>query len=131
MNNDEWFIIKDLDGFINSGSNKDSTDDLKLEINKEDQDELNNILSFDESRIILMSLIKKQKNKKTNDIRYVVNDELFMTIVESLNDRMVSNLLNNLVNKGVIETGFDSDSNDFVFWIKDNDKNKPEKPETD
>jgi hypothetical protein len=140
MNNDEWFIIKDLDGFINSsralvfnnfGSNKDSTDDLKLEINKEDQDELNNILSFDESRIILMSLIKKQKNKKTNDIRYVVNDELFMTIVESLNDRMVSNLLNNLVNKGVIETGFDSDSNDFVFWIKDNDKNKTEKPETD
>jgi hypothetical protein len=44
---------------------------------------------------------------------------------------MVSNLLNNLVNKGVIETGFDSDSNDFVFWIKDNDKNKTEKPETD
>jgi len=140
MNNDEWFIIKDLDSFINSsralvfnnfGSNKDSTDDLKLEINKEDQDELNNILSFDESRIILMSLIKKQKNKKTNDIRYVVNDELFMTIVESLNDRMVSNLLNNLVNKGVIETGFDSDSNDFVFWIKDNDKNKTEKTETD
>jgi hypothetical protein len=140
MNNDEWFIIKDLDGFINSsralvfnnfGSNKDSTDDLKLEINKEDQDELNNILSFDESRIILMSLIKKQKNKKTNDIRYVVNDELFMTIVESLNDRMVSNLLNKLVNKGVIETGFDSDSNDFVFWIKDNDKNKTEKPATD
>jgi len=81
MNNDEWFIIKDLDGFINSsralvfnnfGSNKDSTDDLKLEINKEDQDELNNILSFDESRIILMSLIKKQKNKKTGQQRVAI-----------------------------------------------------------
>jgi hypothetical protein len=80
---------------------------------------------------ITTQIVKKQKNKKTNSIRYVVNDIIFSEVLESLNDRMVSNLLNNLVNKGVLETGFDNETNDFLFWIKENDKNKSEKPETD
>ena len=39
-----------------------------------------------------------------------------------MNHRMTSNILNNLVNKGLVETGYDGNSNDFIFWIKDENK---------
>ena len=42
-----------------------------------------------------------------------------------MNHRMISNMLQGLVSKGVLESGFDSESNDFIFWIPndDNDTN--------
>jgi len=47
---------------------------------------------------------------------------------------MVSNILQGLVQRGIVETAFDDESNDFVFWVKNNEENteeKNEKPETD
>jgi hypothetical protein len=41
---------------------------------------------------------------------------------------MVSNIISGLVQKGLVETAFDEEANDFVFWVK---KNEEEKPETD
>jgi len=142
---DKWYVIHDMDAFTNhvrvlvynafgSGLSEDKEDpeiDDLISVKPEDKDELDKILSFEESLNIATQIVKKQKNKKTNNIRYVVNDSIFLQVIESLNDRMVSNLLNNLVNKGVLETGFDNETNDFLFWIKENDKNKPERPETD
>jgi|LakMenEpi13Oct10_1017325.scaffolds.fasta_scaffold17578_2 hypothetical protein len=142
---DNWYVIHDMDAFTNharvlvynafgSGLSEDKDDpeiDDLISVKPEDKDELDKILSFEESLNITTQIVKKQKNKKTNSIRYVVNDIIFSEVLDSLNDRMVSNLLNNLVNKGVLETGFDNETNDFLFWIKENDKNKSEKPETD
>jgi hypothetical protein len=139
--NDEWFIVKDIDGLVDSsralvfnnfGSKKEENSEvdlLDMEIDEKDKDELDKILSFDESKIIIIAMLKKQKNKKTNNIRYMLNDSLFMEIISSLNDRMVSNILNGLVNKGMVETAYDAETNDFVFWISD--EYKKEKPETD
>ena len=42
---------------------------------------------------------------------------------------MTSNILNGLVNKGIVETAYDDETNDFVFWIKN--ENKKEKRKTD
>lgn len=139
--NNEWFVVKDIDGLINSSralvfnnfgeTNKSqNTDLLDLKIDDHDKEELNAILSFDESKIIVMNLLKKQKNKTGLKIRYLLNDNLFGKIIESLNDRMVSNLLNSLVNRGLVETAYDAEENDFVFWVSDEYKKK-EKPETD
>jgi len=145
---DKSYIIHDMDAFTNhvrvlvynafgSGLSEDKEDkedpeiDDLISVKPEDKDELDKILSFEESLNIVSHIVKKQKNKKTNNIRYVVNDSIFLQVLESLNDRMVSNLLNNLVNKGVLETGFDNETNDFLFWIKDNDNKKSEKPEND
>jgi hypothetical protein len=45
---------------------------------------------------------------------------------------MVSNILNTLVNKGVLDSAFDTDQNDFIFWVKEDENNKKDqKPETD
>lgn len=140
-NNDEWFIIKDFSGFVESAralvfnsfstKDKEETDELMLSVDSKDKEELDTILSYDESVIIIKEFAKKQKNKTSSKIRYLINDETFAKIIYSLNDRMVSNMLNNLVNKGLVETAYDSESDDFVFWIKDDVKNKIQTPETD
>lgn len=143
--NNEWFLVKDLDELINStralifnnfgkagDDDKGSIDDMLVTtVNEQDQKELDNILSYDESLIIVKSLIKKQFNKKSKKTRYIMTEKIFIEIIESLNDRMVSNMLNGLVNKGIVETAYDNETNDFVFWIKENDNNKTKKPKTD
>jgi hypothetical protein len=140
--NDEWFVIKDLEGFINStralifntfGKQQSAieSDPIVLNIDKEDIDELNKVLSFDESFVIIKGYLKKQQNKISKNIRYIINDKIFIEMIESLNDRMVSNMLNSLVNKGLVETAYDSESDDFIFWVKDDVKKQIEKPETD
>jgi hypothetical protein len=56
---------------------------------------------------------------------------MFSDIIHKLNDRMVSNIINILTQKGLIETAFDNEANDFVFWINDEQKNNYKKPEAD
>jgi hypothetical protein len=148
--NNEWFIINDIDSLTNSvralvfnnfgkstdTEGQDEEDDLVnnllFEVDPKDQKELDSVLSYSESLIIVKQHIKKQIHKKTNKVRYIMNNDMFLTIIESLNDRMVSNLLNSLVNRGLVETAYDAEEDDFIFWVKDDDdKNKIEKPEAD
>ena len=129
--NDDWFVIKDLDGFINStrrlvfnsyGENTKNTDDLIGELSSNDTAELDKILSYTESSSIIKSIARIQKNKKTKKTRLLINDLQFEKIVLALNDRMTSNILNSLVNRGIVETAYDEEKDDFVFWIKDQNK---------
>jgi hypothetical protein len=135
-----WYIVPDLDNFTDKAraivynnfgawQNKDELDILIDDVKEQDQEEFDNMLSHQESLLIVKELIKKQKNKKTQEIRYTINDNIFADIVYRLNDRMVSNIVNSLVQKGLVESAFDSEANDFIFWIKDN--YEEEKPETD
>ena len=143
MSDSQWFVIPDLSEFTdkaraivynNFGVWEDKSDidviiDDVVENQKEDFDK---VLSHQESLAIVKENIKKERNKITKEIRYVLNDQMFAEIVRKLNDRMVSNIINGLVQKGLVESAFDSEANDFVFWVKDNDENKDEeKPETD
>ncbi len=133
---DTWFVIKDFDRFVESArslvfnnfgkSEKEDTDAIDFAISAEEKEEIDKILSFPESEVICTELLKKQKSKKNNSIRYLVDDTIFLSIIESLNDRMISNILSGLVNKGLVDTAYDSESNDFVFWVKENDKEEPE-----
>lgn len=138
----EWYVVKDLEEFIetsrslvynNFGNSTDKSDSidtiLTAIVEGEDKKELDNVLSYEESLIIIKSFLKKEINKKTKKHRYVMTEDMFLSIIESLNDRMVSNILSGLVNKGLLETGYDEESNDFIFWIKD--ENKKEKRKTD
>ena len=138
----EWYEVKNLEEFVessrslvynnfgNSVDKNDSIDSmLSMVVNEEEKKELDSVLSHEESSIIIISLLKKEVNKKTKKHRYVMTEKMFLSIIESLNDRMVSNMLNNLVNKGLLETGFDEETNDFIFWTKD--ENKKEKRKTD
>lgn len=143
MKDNEWFVIPDLETFTykaraivfnNFGkSTEDQESDIDSiidDIKEQDQEEFDKILSQSESLAIVKENIKIEKNKYTKKFRYVLDDIIFLHIIEKLNDRMVSNVLNSLVQKGLVESAFDTESNDFIFWIKDENKNK-DKPKTD
>ena len=135
--NEEWFIINNIDDLTNSvralvfnnfGKNDESevkekdgdlVNNLIFEVDPADQKELDNVLSYSESLIIVKQHIKKQIHKKTDKTRYVMNNNMFLQIIESLNSRMVSNLLNSLVNRGLVETAYDAEDDDFIFWVKE------------
>lgn len=139
--NDDSFIVKDLPKFVDAArtlvfnsfgkqASKGNIDEMLMVVKPEEKDELDSVLSYEEALLITKGLVVQKQHKKTDKIYFVLTDKIFMEILESLNDRMVSNMLNNLVNKGLLETGYDAESNDFVFWIKDNEKDE-ETPETD
>lgn len=131
----EWYYINDLSDFVNSSrrlvfkffghDSGQDPDSALLNIDKftqEEKEELEQSLSYEESLSIIKDLAKKQRNKKTKVDRYCINDKILQEIIEALNSRLVSNILNTLVNKGVLESGYDAEINDFVFWVKDQEK---------
>ena len=132
-----WFVINDIKGFADKARiivysnfgewNKDSElEDIVDQIPDEDMEELDKILSYNEAITIISDIARKQTNKKTHEKRYLINDDLFADIIKDLNTRMVSNILNNLVNKGLVETSYDSEADDFIFWVKEEHDQKPE-----
>lgn len=137
-----WFIIEDLDkfvestrviifdGFGNKEKNSENIANKLSDLSKEDQDELNEVLTQNECLIMSKEFIKTQKNKVTNKTRMILDNRSYMKMIETFNSRMVGNMLNGLVNRGLLESAFDEESNDFIFWVKDDTTNK-DKPETD
>ena len=144
MSDSDWYVITDLSDFTdkaraivhnNYGSwdNESEVEDLIDDVAENEQEDFDKMLSHQESLVIVKEQIKKERNKKNGRIRYILNDVIFVEIVSKLNDRLTSNIMSSLVQKGLVESAFDEEANDFVFWIKDNneDKNDTEKPETD
>ena len=144
MSESGWFIINNLGDFTNQARvmvydnfgnwEKFDPNDQKItrSLKHKEKDDLDIVLSFKESLSIIKNLIKKQRNRKLRKIRYMVNDTIFYEIIEALNTRMTSNIINNLVKKGLLESAYDENINDFIFWIKeDENKEDLEKPETD
>lgn len=135
---DDKFIINNIHEFTdrvrglvynNFGkwSENSLLDEIIDSVAEEEIEDFNRILSHDESVLIILDIVKKQTNKYTKEIRYVISEKTFINIVEKLNHRMVSNIMQSLANKGLVETAFDSDIGDFIFWVED----EQEKPETD
>jgi hypothetical protein len=130
MSESEWFVINDLSDFTDKAraivynnfgewqKKIDADENIVIGEMSENTEELDKILSHQESLIIVKESIKKQKNRKTKKNRFVINEKIFADIVYMLNDRMTSNIISGLVQKGLIESAFDNESNDFVFWIK-------------
>jgi hypothetical protein len=138
-----WYQIKDLTGFINHARelvfklfgevNETDNDDLTYTLSTlapKDVEELNRVLTYDECLIITKNHIRIKVSKKTKKESYYVNDIILSEILESFNSRMISNILAKLVSDGLLDSAFDTEKNDFIFWVKENN-GKEEKPETD
>lgn len=142
MKDNSWYVINDLEIFVdktraivfNSFGKKQTKEwsEVGLDIvSDNERDEFDKILSHDESMNIAKDMLRKQTHKHTLKTRYLVSDTVYYKLVSSLNERMIGNILNSLVNKGLVEAAFDDESNDFVFWCKDTENENDQKPETD
>lgn len=136
MKDSDWYRINDLTGFINHARelvfksfgevNELSDDDLTAtlsELAPKDKDELNRILTYEECLVMARNIIKIKTSKKTKKESYYVNNIILSEMLESFNSRMVSNILVKLVNDGLLDSAYDSDKNDFVFWVVDKNNN--------
>ena len=135
------YQIKDLEEFTESArrvvfsgfgksleETKDDFTDILEKLSMEEETEMNQILSQQESILIVQSLVKTQTNKKTKKTRYVINEKIFGDVLEALNARLVSNILSNLTKKGLIESAYDDKLDDFVFWVKEDENKNNKKP---
>lgn len=119
-----WYYIDDIETFLDQIRNVSF--DKFLEVNKTVNDEFTSKLSENPGEIDLTISRSEVENiampfLKKNNGKYKISDKILQTIIEKLNSRMISNSLNKLVSEGVIESAFDSELNDFVFWIKEDD----------
>jgi hypothetical protein len=137
----ETYVIENLDQFINfartmvfqSFGRPNSIDIEDIEDpTEEEQKRLDHLLSYNESLLIAKQVLKQERNKKTKELRYFMTSEIYSEFLQNLNSRLVSNILNSLANRGLIETCFDDTKDDWVFYIADQDNEKEEElPETD
>jgi hypothetical protein len=138
MSKDQWFFINDFDEFVDHSRSlvfkffgevnniaDDSMTASLAKLSHEEIKEMDQTLTHEESATIIKNHAKQQINRKTKQIRYCLTDKLLQSIIEDLNSRMVSNILNSLVNKGILDSAYDDEQNDFIFWVKE-EKQKPE-----
>tara|TARA_R110002074_G_scaffold385451_1_gene566703 strand:- start:702 stop:1112 length:411 start_codon:yes stop_codon:yes gene_type:complete len=131
-----WMEISNLEKLINfsrklvyhnfNEENNGLTDQAFLEkvesIKDSEHEEMNHLLPYNESKTIFKPYIKKVISKKSKNISYRLKEDDYDDILNQLNKRMVSNIVKDLVNKGLVESAFDNEKNDFVFWVKEDDK---------
>lgn len=146
MDNNEWLEVSNINKLVNFSrrlvyynfddeADSLSDEDFLSKVNKikpEDKAEMDRLLPFDEAKTILISVCHKKRHKKTKVLKIYMKDSEYDEVLVQLNQRMVSNIVRGLVNKGVLDAAFDDEKNDFIFWVKDKeDYTDEETPETD
>lgn len=133
----KWFIIEDLDKFIEStrvivfdgfGSDTKAVEDIAnnlSQLSDSERAELEESLSQEECILMSKQFIRTQKHKLRDETRLLMSNKDFHKMIEVFNVRLVSNLLNCLVKRGLLDTAYDNESNDFIFWVKENENEKP------
>jgi|TARA_B100001094_G_scaffold313145_1_gene350571 hypothetical protein len=107
-NFDESNVKLDDDAFL------DKVDKIA---SKEDDSEMDKLLPYKEVETIFGEFLHRREGEKA----WFIKDGDYDVILVNISERMVSNIVRDLVNKGLVESAFDSDKNDFVFWVKGND----------
>jgi tRNA C32,U32 (ribose-2'-O)-methylase TrmJ len=135
----EWFAIVNLDSFVNStrvlvyelfGNQDKEKNDSVAKTNTDyekltsiEKKEINECLTHQESLLISKEFITEKESKKLKKKRYIISDKDYLSFLESLNARLVSNMLSKMVKQDLLDTAFDEESNDFVFWLKEEEEN--------
>lgn len=110
--------------FYNFDSTYSSLDDeefiLKVgEIKISEEPEVDKLLPYKESLLMFNEHLRREKRKNSaKGYTIYIKDKDYDLFLEQLCERMVSNIIQSLVKKGLVETAFDNEKNDFIFWVK-------------
>jgi len=87
-----------------------------------DNKEMNHLLPYNECKAIIKPYLV------SIDFEYFkIKEDDYDEFLVELNRRMVSNIVKDLVSKGLVDSAFDSEKNDFVFWVKTEDEDSEKK----
>ena len=90
-NFDDETALMDDTTFLNKIDNIENDYDPEMDV----------LLPFEECELIFTSFTFMDNN-----------------LLMQMNRRMISNIVQGLVKKGVLHTAFDNEKNDFIFWVK-------------
>jgi Mg/Co/Ni transporter MgtE len=126
----EMFVQKTRVLVYNSfGTSSKPIDEIDMDfenLNKDQQKEIDNCLSEKEALNIVLEHVLQKRDRDGNIIN-LLSEENFMAIINDFSLRMTSNILNTLASKGLVDSAFDEETNDFVFWAKDLDDENEDK----
>ncbi|NDB56169.1 hypothetical protein EB169_10115 [archaeon] len=126
----EMFVQKTRVLVYNSfGTSSKPIDEIDMDfenLNKDQQKEIDNCLSEKEALNIALEHVLQKRDRDGNIIN-LLSEENFMAIINDFSLRMTSNILNTLASKGLVDSAFDEETNDFVFWAKDLDDENEDK----
>lgn len=91
-------------------------------LTESEQEEMDNVMPLQETKNIISEFIKRRKNKKTGKVGIFIKEDDYSEFLVQLSSRMTSNIIAKLVSKGYLESAFDAEKNDFVFWIEGDKK---------
>lgn len=128
---DMVYVVSDIDKFVDQTRKivfgcfgeydeitDENMDDLISQLSETDIEELDRTLSHGECLTILHTHVEPKMTRRKK-VKYIITQEKFNSIIEDFNSRLVSNLLQQLVAKGLIESSYDEEENDFIFWVKE------------
>ena len=127
---DSWMEVVNVEKLINftrkiiyhnfDQDNEDLTDVeflIKVDSVEIDNKEIDHLLPFGECKAIFDPFLVRVLSK--HDLYYKLKEDDYDEILIQMNRRMVSNIVKDLVSKGLVESAFDNEKNDFVFWVKE------------
>lgn len=89
-----------------------------VDLNDEEKEEIDKVLSIKEVITISSGYIKHNLDNDT----WTITEKEYEDFLVELSGRMTSNLLASMVSSGILESAYDSEINDFVFWRNDTDE---------
>lgn len=107
---------------IFGGLNPSESMEIKyVDLEVEEKQEIDKVLNIKEVINIAQEYIKFNEH----DGIWLITEDKYEELLIELNARMTSNLLASMVSSGILESAYDSEINDFVFW-RTNEKDNNE-----
>ena len=89
-----------------------------VDLSDEEQEEIDKVLNLKEVLNISAGYIKHDLHNNT----WTITEKHYEDFLVELSGRMTSNILASMVSSGILESAYDSEINDFVFWRNDIDE---------
>jgi len=104
-----------LENFYEEEDKKKSTSEFDS-LMKSKRKKIEEKLTIQEAENIIRPMLKTVVNN-IGEIEHTISHKGFKKMLDELNKRVISNILIELSAEGLIESGFDEEKNDFIFWI--------------
>ena len=133
MKKQKWYEIEDMYEFVSrirqivlddffANEDKEQKTDF-TELFHENYNNLENKLTIGEAHNIIKSMVES-KQTEIGTYQLIISAKNFVKTIDYLNRRIISNMLMELVSTDKIESPFDDNQNEFVFWRNDKLKTK-------
>lgn len=109
---------------IFGGLNPSESMEVKyIDLKFDEKEEIDKVLNIKEVINIAGQYIKFDEHEGT----WLITEDKYEELLIELNGRMTSNLLASMVSSGILESAYDSEINDFVFWRTDEKDNNEQR----